>query len=59
MKEAPPDEPTTRTIVSATAIKPNTPGECRPLLTWVVDANTSLIIGGVVITPEGLEPKHE
>lgn len=59
MKETPPDEPTIRTFVSTAAVKPIEPGENRSSLLLVVEAYTSLIIGGVIITPEGLEPKHE
>ena len=59
MKEVPPDERTIRTIVIAAAIKLNACGETRPFLTWVADANTNLILGGVILIPEGLEPEHE
>lgn len=59
MKKSTPDEPTIRTFTCAAPIKSKEFGESRPLLTYVVDAHTQLIIGAAIIIPEVPESKYK
>lgn len=59
MKKSPPDEPTILTFTCAAPIKSKAFGGSRPLLTYVIDAHTQLIIGAAIIIPEVLDSKHK